>query len=91
MTNLYETFFWRVAIIASIVAALIVVAMLARAIGALRHKIRSRDRHGSQTPVAETRPPMRDAVELAPPRHSSFARRTAAADTAQTNIFRDAA
>jgi hypothetical protein len=91
MTNLLDTFLWRVAIIAGIIVALIMVAMLARAIRALRHKNRIRDRHGSQTPLAPIREPVPDVVELAPPRHSSPARRPAAGEIAQNDIFRDAA
>ncbi len=91
MTNLFDTFLWRVAIIAGIVAALIVIAMLARAIRALRHEIQSRGRHGSQTPLAETRDPAPGAGALPVARHSTPARRATARDIAQNGIFHDAA
>ena len=91
MTNLYDTFLWRVAIIAGITAALIMVAMLARAIRALRHKIRARDRQGSQMPLAGISPQVADAVALPIPRQSSPARRPAAGDIARSDIFRNSA
>ncbi len=91
MTNLYDTFLWRVAMIAGIIVALIMVAMLARAVRALRHKIRSRDPHVSQMPLAEISPQVADAVALPNPRQSSPARRPAAGDIARSGIFRDAA
>ena len=91
MTNLYDTFVWRVAIIAGITAALIMVAMLARAIRALCHKIRARDRQVSQTPLAEISPQVADAVALPIPRQSSPAWRPAGGDIARSGIFRDAA
>ena len=91
MTNLFDTFLWRVAIIAGAFAGLIAVVMLVRAIGALRHEIQSRGRHGSQTPLAETRDPAPGADALPVARHSTPVRRATARDIAQNGIFHDAA